>query len=502
MILTYHKIHPFPETKWWVTPDAFYRQMVDLQNRQVVYLDEYDPHNPEHVVISFDGVYENVLQYAVPILKKFSYPFELFIIGKYIGKDNAFDAVEPLAHFAGEESLLKLVEAGGRLQWHTWSHEKLKEDALAEKIEQELIVPEHIRALCEEGFGWFAYPHGLVSDTYKLLASKRYRGALVVDHGSPEDPYGLPRLSVMENTRLSEEKISVVIPCYNYGDFLAEAIESVLYQTYPPDEIIVMDDASTDNSVEIASFYKPRVQVVKNPQNLGIVENFKKALNLVKGDYICLLGADNRFRSDYLEKCKVILDSDPEIGVAYTNITLFGDRAGINAAGKKDSQEHPLFPGFYIRRYPENPGYDIDVDNYIHGSSMYRKTAYDAVGGYRGNTGLRTEDHDLFSRFLKQGWKARLVKEPILEYRQHSPTQANRLHGMQVHNALLRSQLNQATKELNAYKRKYENFEEDVLIRARFFLFPPGSLRERSLAFLFRRIRKIRQMLLKVLGKS
>ena len=104
MILTYHKIFPEVKTKWWVTPDTFYRQMVDLKNKQVVYLDDYDPNNPNHAVITFDGIYQNMWEYAVPILKHFGYPFELFIIGKTIGGDNAFDSVEPLTQFADAET--------------------------------------------------------------------------------------------------------------------------------------------------------------------------------------------------------------------------------------------------------------------------------------------------------------------------------------------------------------------------------------------------------------
>ncbi|HXG00609.1 MAG TPA: polysaccharide deacetylase family protein, partial [Bacteroidota bacterium] len=126
MILMYHKVHPETPTKWWVSVDEFWRQMEELQRYIVVSLDRYDPTDPKHVCITFDGVYENVYQFAVPILKKFGYPFELFITGGSIGQGNEFDAgEEPPARFASREQLKRCIEAGGRLQWHTTSHPDL-----------------------------------------------------------------------------------------------------------------------------------------------------------------------------------------------------------------------------------------------------------------------------------------------------------------------------------------------------------------------------------------
>jgi glycosyltransferase involved in cell wall biosynthesis len=222
---------------------------------------------------------------------------------------------------------------------------------------------------------------------------------------------------------------------------------------------------------------------------MGIIKNFKKAISLVSGDYICFLGADNRFRSDYLEKCKLVLDSDPEIGIAYTNIVVFGDRAGIMSAGSQIATEHEVIPGIYVRHYPENPDYDITERNYIHGSSMYKRIAYEEVGGYRKSE--TTEDHDLFTRILEHGWKAKLVTEPVLEYRQHSVSQANRVHGLSVKNALLTKRVNQLNTELKSAKRQIERLKAvpkqvDELVGARYRFFPVGSRREKSALFVLK----------------
>ncbi|GAB4493270.1 MAG: hypothetical protein Fur0016_29280 [Anaerolineales bacterium] len=490
MILTYHKVHPENKTIWWVTPDSFYRQMADLRSKKVVYLDDYDPLDPHQAVITFDGVYKDIWKYAVPILQHFGYPFELFIIGQTIGKDNSFDTVEPRAEFADIETLQKMVRAGGRLQWHSWSHARLAGTTDSNVYEKELTVPAEVRALCPEGFNWYAYPHGERDVVYRAQVESRFRGALACDDGNNADRYDLNRLTVYDDTRLSKSTVSLIIPCYNYGHFAAEAIESALLQTYPPDEILFIDDASSDNSVEVARRYEPRIRVEVNEKNLGVVENFRKAVAITSGDYVVFLGADNRFRSDYVEQCKSILDMNPETGVVYTHFLLFGERAGVEAA-YKGAVPYSNIPGFYLYTFPANPKYSIRQQNYIHGSSMYRRIAYQQAGGYRND--IAPEDQSLFARMLDSGWKATLWDAPALEYRHHSKDQINQLKISELENAQLRanlfsarqenSQLKQEISQLNYYLQDIQNSRswKLMLILKKFYqsLFPPNSWRAR-----------------------
>ena len=153
----YHKVDIESPTMWWVTVDNFYRQMLELASKQVVYLDDYNPQNSNHVVITFDGIYKNVLKYAAPILQDLGYPFELFISSNYIGIDNSFDIEEPLTQFADFQELKTLVSMGGRLQWHTKSHPDLSIENDEVHILDELDIPENCKELDVKGFNWFAY---------------------------------------------------------------------------------------------------------------------------------------------------------------------------------------------------------------------------------------------------------------------------------------------------------------------------------------------------------
>lgn len=436
MILLYHKVSPQTPTVWWVSADAFDLQMASLKTRKVVLLNEYDPADPDHVVITFDGVYENVFQYAFPILKKWGYPFELFIVGDHVGGDNAFDSVEPLTRFADVDQLAEMEANGGRVQWHTRSHSRL-DSADPSTLQRELTVTPALRErFPAPNFDWFAYPHGDHDSTLIAAVRDRFSGALSCVDGNDSDRYQLNRIIVTEDTVFKSPSVAIIIANYNYRGYVAEAIESVLAQTCAPQEILVVDDCSTDGSEEVIRRYEDRVRFVRNAENLGIIDNFTNAVSLTKSDYVAILGADNRMRSDFVEKCKAALDGNQSAGVAYTDMSIFGPRArmlaesvGAHLVGESIHERW----GVYEWNFPdptEEALARLEESNFIHGSSMYRRDAFTQAGGYRVSDGA--EDHDLFKRMLKVGWAAVHVPLSLIEYRQHSPSQANTTLNLQM----------------------------------------------------------------------
>jgi len=430
MIICYHKVHPEVKSYWYVSVDQFDRHMAALRAYDVVHLDEYDPKNPRHAVITFDGIYGNIAEYALPILEKYGYPFELFIVGDYIGRENDFDQhVEPPCTFADFEQLKLLVSKGGRVQWHTATHKRLSGLSFSD-LQRELTPPDQLRSLFPSPhLEWFAYPHGDHDAEVVSQVESRFKGALACDDGDDNNRYRLTRHLLAERHNLFKNKVSLIVANYNYGHLLPDAMDSVFNQTIPPDEILIIDDASIDSSHEILKRYEGQAKIVVNERNLGIVENFRKAVSLTSGEYIAFLGADNRLRSDYIEKMRAALDGNPNAAVAYSDIMLFGPRAAILAeqVGAKPfarsiNENWPL----YYWEFPE-PTEEVVANlherNFIHGSSMYRRSDYEAVGGYRKTSG--PEDHDLFYRMILGGRGAVRVPHPILEYRQHSAAQAN-----------------------------------------------------------------------------
>lgn len=466
MILLYHKVDLENRTTWWVSADAFRRQMTQLAGRHVVGLDAYDPTDPRHTVITFDGIYAGVLRFAAPLLQELGYPFELFVSGAHVGQGNDFDASEPPSRFADRAELAALVSMGGRLQWHSHSHRDLS-DVPVRELADELEVPDSLRALDPEGFSWFAYPYGRTNPELTAGVRERFRGGLMCDVGEQQDPALWPRLTVRESTALSQHRVSVVVPSYNYGQFLPEAVDSVLRQSYRPDEIVLSDDSSSDDSFflmqALAEENPSLIRARRTASNLGIESHFNGAVAETSGDLLCFLGADNRFPGDYIEGCVRELFRDERAGIAYTDVALFGDRAAdAFDRMRPDFRGAELHPGVFASEYPEFTAESrqefLSGPSFIHGSSMYRREAWEAAGGY-GSRESGPEDRNLFRRIVELGWDAVKVRGPLLEYRQHSPAQANqhfiylrRIELLQKQVERLSSQLERRSGDLEAMR--------------------------------------------------
>ena len=119
-----------------------------------------------------------------------------------------------------------------------------------------------------------------------------------------------------------EKLVSVIIPNYNHGQFLNQRIDSVLGQTYPNIEVIILDDASYDNSFEIINSYTkhPKVShVVLNDINSGSVfSQWFKGIALAKGNYVWIAESDDFCKPDFLLNIMQVFDTDNELGLVYT----------------------------------------------------------------------------------------------------------------------------------------------------------------------------------------
>ena len=204
--------------------------------------------------------------------------------------------------------------------------------------------------------------------------------------------------------KMTSTKVSVVITCYNHGRFLAEAIESVLEQSFSQWELIVVDDGSIDESSEIASGY-PEVKVVRQ-QNLGLAAARNAGLAASSGEYVVFLDADDRLLPDALEIGAARLDAHQDCAFAYGRyrlITLDGKR--IPWAQRQSIEGEP-----YLR---------LLLSNYIgmHAVVIYRRTIFDQVGGF--NTSLAAcEDYEMYLRITRSHTIYR-HNEMVAEYRQH-----------------------------------------------------------------------------------
>ena len=130
---------------------------------------------------------------------------------------------------------------------------------------------------------------------------------------------------------MDESLVSVILTCYNQEPYLAEALDSVLSQTYPHWECIILNDGSTDQSEEIAKQYvskDPRFVFISQ-SNQGVVAARNNAIKASKGKYILPLDGDDTIEPQYLELATDLLDQDPELMLVYCDVRKFGAESGI-----------------------------------------------------------------------------------------------------------------------------------------------------------------------------
>ena len=121
-------------------------------------------------------------------------------------------------------------------------------------------------------------------------------------------------------------RVSVIIPCYNLGQYLDEAVESVLSQTYQDFEILIVDDGSTDPATQalLADYRRPKTRVMRTTHG-GLAAARNLAIANTAGAYLCALDADDRLEPWYLERVVPILDADPSVAFASCWLRTFGE---------------------------------------------------------------------------------------------------------------------------------------------------------------------------------
>ena len=112
-----------------------------------------------------------------------------------------------------------------------------------------------------------------------------------------------------------KELISIVMTSYNYANYIAEAIESVINQTYKNWELIIIDDASTDNSIDVINNYlnDSRIKLYVNEKNLGLAESLKKGIDLASGNWIAFLESDDKFTPNSIEEKVKAISTDADL---------------------------------------------------------------------------------------------------------------------------------------------------------------------------------------------
>jgi GT2 family glycosyltransferase len=214
--------------------------------------------------------------------------------------------------------------------------------------------------------------------------------------------------------------VSIIILNWNGIKWLEECIDSVMQTSYQPIEIVVVDNASTDNSIDVVYTKYREVVVVKNPENFGYAKGNNIGFKHVKGKYVVMLNNDMVVDKHWLEEPIKYLEKDPQIGIAGCRQMKYFDRTEIDGLYHYMMKSLIFLPIGLNSCYDENnplfskPGYVFSVSG---GSAIYRKTAFEKIGGFEERFFAYHEDTDLAMRFLFNGWKCVYAPTSVVYHR-------------------------------------------------------------------------------------
>ena len=210
--------------------------------------------------------------------------------------------------------------------------------------------------------------------------------------------------------------VSVVIPCYNQAQYLAEAVESVIAQTYPHWEIVIVNDGSPDQTNLVAQRLilqhpERKIRLIEKV-NGGLSDARNAGIGHARGELILPLDADDKIAPTFLTKTVAVLQVHPEIAIAYTDWVYFGAQTGRRAAIDYDFKQM------------------CTKENLFTCTSLFRRKAWEVTGGYNPNMTKGVEDWDFWISCGEKGFIGQRISEPLFFYRAKD---VSMIHTLQPH---------------------------------------------------------------------
>jgi glycosyltransferase involved in cell wall biosynthesis len=208
---------------------------------------------------------------------------------------------------------------------------------------------------------------------------------------------------------MTRPAVSVLVPCFNQGQWIDEAIDSVLEQTVQDFEIIVVDDGSTDEATRhrLETQNWPRTRAIRTA-NRGLPAARNAAARLATGEFLCALDADDRLASTWFEKALAAFDRDPDLAFVSHWLEAFGDEQWL---WRPERCELP----------------DLLVRNVVNSAALVRRAAFESVGGFDESMRDGCEDWDFWLRVVEAGHRGTIVPEVQYFYRRNEHSMSRRM---------------------------------------------------------------------------
>ena len=196
------------------------------------------------------------------------------------------------------------------------------------------------------------------------------------------------------------KRVSVIMPCYNDGKYIHQAIASVREQTYQNIELIIIDDGSEDKDTIriIQNIEKEELAVIFHTEHAGPAEARNKGIRHASGQYILPLDSDDTIDKTYVEKCVRVLEERENTGVVYCFADLFGEKKG-----------RWELPPYSFR--------NMLIHNVVFVTAMFRKEDWERVGGFDSSMRAGMEDYAFWLSILSLGKEIYQIPEVLFHYR-------------------------------------------------------------------------------------
>jgi len=196
-------------------------------------------------------------------------------------------------------------------------------------------------------------------------------------------------------------KVSLYVPCFNAGSYIKECLESIFKQSYSPDEVLIIDDGSTDNTVSICSRFP--VKIISHAGNRGLSAARNTAFRAARNEFVASLDADCKAKPDWLEKLMGYFSDNNIAGVGGKLIEKYNLRMADKWRAIHMSQA-------WGDQIVENPGYLAGSNN------VYRRNAIFQVGLYNKAYIRNYEDVDISKRLMSNGFRIIYSPDACIEH--------------------------------------------------------------------------------------
>jgi glycosyltransferase involved in cell wall biosynthesis len=215
--------------------------------------------------------------------------------------------------------------------------------------------------------------------------------------------------------------VSIVVPCYNAERYLRESLESILAQSYERTEVLVLDDCSTDGTLDVVARFRERVRLVRQRANRGIYENCNDGIAMARGELVAIYHADDVYHPEIVARQVAFLESHPSAGAVFCADIFIDEEGRVYDRLKLPPElrgDRPLgFATIFNSLLSRKNGYLVCP------TAMVRAGVLCQLGGFRQSTYRNSADLDMWIRIATRH-DIGILEEHLVRYR-HSRTQSS-----------------------------------------------------------------------------